>query len=140
MGNIISVVAVLLSQRLKKPVDKIKPRMIRFPFVPVFWIISKAIRLCKFHFSSAMASRNPPMNKKMVESAYDRHTSFNGAMPNNGNKMIGNSATTGIGSASMIHQPIIKMATDKTILAFGSNANGLNKNNSKAKTKPAGSA
>ena len=125
MGYIIIVVAVLLNQRLKNPVDMMKPNIILFPLVPVFLMRFRAIRLCNFHFSIAIPIKNPPINKKMMESAYDLVTSLMGLISKSGNKMIGNNATTARGSASKIHQLIINDAMAKTILALGKSARGF---------------
>ena len=66
MGNIIMVVAVLLSHIEIRPVARIKPRMILFPLVPVILTIFKAIRLCKLHFSIARPIIKPPMKRKIT--------------------------------------------------------------------------
>ena len=60
MGNIIMVVAVLLSHILKNPVEIINPRITLLPLVPVIFIIFNAIRLCKFHFSIARLRKIHP--------------------------------------------------------------------------------
>ena len=50
------------------------------------------------------------------------------AIFNSGNKTSGNKATTGIGIASLIHSPIIKAPTARTLLAAASTWKGFTKN------------
>jgi hypothetical protein len=66
IGNIIMVVAVLLSHMLIKPVEKIKPSNILLPPVPVKRMIFNAILLCRFHFSIPSPIMNPPINRKIT--------------------------------------------------------------------------
>jgi len=125
MGYIIIVVAVLLSHILNNPVARINPSIILLPLVPVMFTIVSAIRLCRFHFSIASPIINPPINKKMTESAYFAVVSLIPAIPINGKSTMGMSATAGIGIASPIHHVIINAATAKTFLPFASRENGL---------------
>ena len=66
IGNIIMVVAVLLSHMLNKPDANINPSTILSPLVPVIRIMLSAMRRCKFHFSMARPIINPPINKKIT--------------------------------------------------------------------------
>ena len=116
IGNIIMVVAVLLSHMLRSPVAKINPRMIRLPLVPVILTIFKAILLCKFHFSMARPSMNPPIKRKIILSAYGAAVASIVAMFINGKKMIGSKATTGMGSPPLTHRLIIRVAIDNTFI------------------------
>ena len=61
MGSIITAVAVFDIHMERNAVATIKPKMILETLVPIILIIFNAIRLCKFHFSIAMASIKPPM-------------------------------------------------------------------------------
>jgi len=63
MGNIIIVVAVLLSHILRKPEAIINPSIILFPLVPHRVRIAKAIRLCKPHFSIASPKKTAHKEK-----------------------------------------------------------------------------
>ncbi|CAI8256730.1 MAG: Uncharacterised protein [Flavobacteriaceae bacterium] len=65
IGSIITEVAVLEIHIDKKAVANIKPNTIRWMLVPTALIMDKAMRLCKFHFSRAIAIINPPIYKKM---------------------------------------------------------------------------
>ena len=67
MAIIITAVAVLLIHMLNKAVASIKPNIIPRASVPVSLIMFKAMRLCRFHFSMAMAMIKPPINKNMGE-------------------------------------------------------------------------
>src|SRR6187200_3122825 len=137
IGNIIMVVAVLLSHMLSKPVDKIKPSTILSPLVPVSLIMFNAILRCKFHFSIASPSINPPINKKITGFAYGAAASSIEAILNKGKKMSGMSATTGIGNASVIHQAIIRPPTANTFEAACPTWKGSTKYKIKATTNPA---
>jgi hypothetical protein len=66
MGNIIKVVAVFEIHMDKKAVATIKPKIIEGIFVPINKIMFKAILLCKFHFSMAIAIKNPPMYNNTI--------------------------------------------------------------------------
>ena len=66
IGNITTVVAVLLIHILNNAVANIKPRITRFGLVPVSLMIFRAILLCSFTFSNANAMTNPPKNKKTI--------------------------------------------------------------------------
>jgi hypothetical protein len=125
IGSIIMVVAVLLSHMLIKPVEKINPSNILLPPVPVKRMIFNAILLCRFHFSIPSPIMNPPMKRKITSFEYELATSENLEMPNNGKITKGNSATTGIGIASVIHHTIIIAATASTLDGMGANASGL---------------
>jgi hypothetical protein len=125
IGNIIMVVAVLLSHMLIKPVEKINPSNILLPPVPVKRMIFNAILLCRFHFSMPSPIMNPPMKRKITSFEYEIATSENLEMPSKGNITNGNNATTGIGIASVIHHTIIIAATARTLHGVGANASGL---------------
>ena len=136
MGYIIIVVAVLLSHILIKPVESMKPKMIRFPPVPVNFTIDNAIRLCKCHFSIASPIMKPPIKRKITSFAYGAAASPILETPINGNNTNGMIATTGIGMASEIHHEIINMAIAKTLLAAGSNESGFKSNIKQNKMGP----
>jgi hypothetical protein len=65
------------------------------------------------------------MKRKITSFEYELATSENLEMPNNGKITKGNSATTGIGIASVIHHTIIIAATASTLDGMGANASGL---------------
>ena len=60
IGNIITAVALLEIHIDINAVAIIKPSIIFTILVPIILIIFNAIRLCKFHFSIAIAIINPP--------------------------------------------------------------------------------
>ena len=60
IGNIITAVALLEIHIDINAVAIIKPSIIFTILVPIKLIIFKAILLCKFHFSIAIAIINPP--------------------------------------------------------------------------------
>ena len=66
MGTIIMAVAVLEIHIERKAVANIKPSKMRAGLVPVIMRIRKAIRLCKFHFCMASATRKPPIKRKIT--------------------------------------------------------------------------
>ena len=66
MGNITTVLAVLLIHMLIKAVASIKPNTTFSGVVPVNFTIFKAILLCRFTFSKAKASTKPPKNKNII--------------------------------------------------------------------------
>lgn len=119
IGNIITVVAVLLIHMLMKAVVIMNPRMIPLGLVPVLLIKFSAIRLCRLCLSMPKPSIKPPMNRKMILLAYGAVASSILATPANGNSTIGSKAVTGIGAASVIHQVIIHKAIPITLHASG---------------------
>ena len=66
MGNITTVLAVLLIHILINAVAIINPRTTLLGVVPVIFIMVSAILLCRFTFSKAKAKINPPKNKKII--------------------------------------------------------------------------
>jgi hypothetical protein len=66
IGNIIMVVAVLEIHMDKKKLATINPARMLAGLTPVILKIFKAILRCRFHFSIASATRNPPKNKNMT--------------------------------------------------------------------------
>ncbi len=66
MGNITTVLAVLLIHILIKAVAIIKPSITLLGDVPVSFIIVKAMRLWRFTFSKAKANTKPPKNKNTI--------------------------------------------------------------------------
>jgi len=57
-------------------------------------------------------------------------------MPINGKRTNGSKATTGMGSASVIHQPIMRNAIANTFDGSGSMPKGLNANIKRSKKMP----
>ena len=66
MGNITTVLAVLLIHILINAVAIINPRTTLLGVVPVIFIMVSAILLCRLTFSKAKAKINPPKNKKII--------------------------------------------------------------------------
>ena len=62
-GKIITAVAVFEIHIERNAVAIIKPNIIFDFFVPTILMMFKAILLCNFHFSMAIAKINPPINK-----------------------------------------------------------------------------
>ena len=137
MGNIIMVVAVLLSHILIRPVARMNPKTIRSPLVPVSRIIFNAMRRCRFHFSIASPNMNPPKKRNITGLAYEAAASSNRVILSKGKKISGNNATTGIGNASVTHQVIINPATAKTLQALLSTEKGLTNQRNNATAIPA---
>ena len=125
IGNIIIVVAVLLSHILIKPVARINPNMILLPLVPVRRTILSAILLCRFHFSIARPNRKPPRKRKITGLAKDEAVASSGAILNKGKSTNGNKATTGIGRDSVTHKVIMSTAIAITLFPARGTSNGL---------------
>ena len=66
MGNITTVLAVLLIHMLKVAVAIIKPKITLLGVVPVSLMMLSAIRRCRLTFSSAKAMTKPPKNRKTM--------------------------------------------------------------------------
>ncbi len=66
IGSIIMAVAVFDIHMDKKAAANIKPNKIMIGLLPVRDRIFRAMRLCRFHFSSARAMMNPPIYRKMM--------------------------------------------------------------------------
>ena len=66
IGSIITAVAVLDTHMDRKPVATMNPATIWEGLVPMTFTVSSAMRRCRFHRCMARASRNPPMNRKMM--------------------------------------------------------------------------
>lgn len=77
--------------------------MMRCMFVPIALIMDKAMRLCKFHFSIAMAIMKPPKYKKTNLCPYEAVVSLKDKPPEMGKSTIGKRAAVAIGTASVIH-------------------------------------
>src|SRR5690606_15133838 len=103
IGNIITDVAVLLIHMLKNAVATIKPKMIFLISEPIKLMIFNAIRLCKFHFSIAMAMINPPMYKNTYLCPKALVVVFRSIPLVSGNSTMGNNAVTAMGVACVMH-------------------------------------
>ena len=77
-------------------------------------MIFNAIRLCKFHFSMAIAKINPPIKRYIYLLPYEAVVSFRDKPPLIGKRTIGKSAVAAIGNASVIHQIATQTADAKT--------------------------
>jgi hypothetical protein len=109
MGSIINAVAVLLIHKLNKADAKRKPSISRCGDTPTPLTIDSAIRLCKPHRSSAVASINPPKNKNMTGLAYGEVDWATVPIPNKGKRITGINAVADIGIASVIHHIAIRV-------------------------------
>ena len=112
----------------KNAVAIINPRMILVTSVPTSLMIVSAIRLCRFHFSIAIAKINPPINKKMYLCPYAAVVFDKASAPLKGNRTIGKSAVTAMGKASVIHQIAIQLAEAKTAHPSTESPSGRNRN------------
>ena len=63
MGSIMMAVAVLLTHMLMKPVANMKPAICILGQEPTLLRMSRAMRLCRLHFSMARPSRKPPKKR-----------------------------------------------------------------------------
>ena len=66
MGSIITAVAVLETHMLRNAVASMNPATIWAGLVPITRTVRRAILRCRFQRCMASASRNPPMNRKMM--------------------------------------------------------------------------
>ena len=108
IGTIIAAVAVLLTQAEMKEVANNNPKMICWGFVPTNRIVSKAILRSRCQRAIPAAIKNPPKNRKIVPLAYSFKVSEEPMTPNIGNKTMGKSEVTAIGTASVNHQMAIQ--------------------------------
>jgi len=112
----------------KNEVAIINPKIILVTLVPTILIIVSAIRLCRFHFSMAIAKMKPPRNKKMNLCPYAAVVFDRSKPPLKGNRTIGKSAVTAMGKASVIHQIAIQLAEAKTAHPSTESPSGRNRN------------
>ena len=120
----------------------------------------KAMRRCRFHFSTATAIMKPPMNSRMTQSMYwsatlgkmmsispgntpsasstrlPAGTSRPRMIPSKGYSTMGNSAVAASGIASVIHQIAISRMTASIRVTAG--LPGSRSTNSKVSAKTAG--
>ena len=128
MGNIITEVAVFEIHMDIKAVAIINPNTIFLMSVPIVLMICKAMRLCKFHFSMAIANINPPIYRKIYLCPKAAVVVDNASPPVSGKRIIGSRAVTLIGTTSKTHHIAIHRVTASTAFAAGVNpVNGLNK-------------
>ena len=130
IGSIITVVAVLLSHILRNPVEIINPKIILLGVLPVSLIIFKAILLCEPIFSIAVAKMNPPKKRKITGLPYGEEAFLTSEMPKSGKKRMGKRAVTKMGTASVIHQIIMKKDKASVLEAIGETSKGLKINKS----------
>ena len=119
IGSIITAVAVFEIHIDRKAPENINPNKIEFAVPPNIEIIFRAIRLCNPQFSMAIASINPPINRKITEFIYDPEISEPDKTPSSGKKTNGTNDVAAIGKASVIHQIAIRTATAATLPTFG---------------------
>lgn len=65
IGSIITVVAVLLTHMLRKPVASMKPPTMRTGDVPTARTVTSAMRRCRPQRCIASAIMKPPMNRRI---------------------------------------------------------------------------
>jgi len=85
-------------------------------FVPKNKIILSAILLCKFQDSIAIAIKNPPRNKNIIELIYESEIFDADKIPDKGKTTNGIKEVTYKGIASVIHQKAIRIATAAVIV------------------------
>jgi len=127
IGNIITAVAVFEIHIERNVAENINPNKIEFAVPPNIEIILRAIRLCNPQFSIAIASINPPINRKITEFMYEPEISEPDKTPRSGKKTNGTKDVAAIGKASVIHQIAIRTATAATLPTFGFSGSGLKK-------------
>ena len=66
IGTIMTAVAVFDTHIDRKAAATMKPRTNRAGPPPTRWMMSRAIRRCRFHFCMVRAIMNPPMKSTMV--------------------------------------------------------------------------
>ena len=140
IGIIINAVEVFDNHMERKPVASMNPKTSRWGCPPITRKIFKAIRLCRFHFSTAVAIIKPPRNSKIIQSIYwpatfgktisrsegikplriltvsksiwfAAGTRRPRMMPSSGNRTMGSSAVAESGIASVIHHIAISNIT-----------------------------
>lgn len=84
IGNIITAVAVFEIHIERNVAENINPNKIEFAVPPNIEIILRAIRLCNPQFSIAIASINPPINRKITEFMYEPEISEPDKTPRSG--------------------------------------------------------
>ena len=117
----------------RNPVAIIKPNNILAVLAPIYLIIVKATRVCKFHLSIAIARMKPPKNKKIISLPYSDDTASGDNTWPIGNKISGKKLVAAIGIASVIHQIAIHTVIANTKTPFSGKAGGWKKINIKAK-------
>lgn len=114
IGNIMSIVAVLLIHILRTAVVNIKPSTsLRGLPLPVNRSMYMANRLCKLALSNAFDNIKAAISKIMTWLPNDDAASLCDSTPNKGNNAKGKREVAGIGSASVTH----KMATNSVMAA-----------------------
>jgi hypothetical protein len=86
---------------------------------PKIKIIFKAILLWRFHSSIAMAIRNPPRKRKIMEFIYEDAISSVDKIPVSGKKIIGINEVAASGIASVIQSTAISAAIADIVLICG---------------------
>ncbi len=119
MGIIIMVVAVLDNHIERNPVAIMNPNTRREGFPPISFSMRNAMRLCRFHCSTAIAIRKPPRNRKISQLMYSFATSSVFISPRRGNNATGRRAVAGMGMASVTHQVAISTATAAIVVTCG---------------------
>jgi hypothetical protein len=86
---------------------------------PKIRIILRAILLCRFHSSIAIAIRNPPRKRNMIELIYDDAISSVDKIPVKGKKIIGINEVAARGIASVIQSTAINSAIADIVFICG---------------------
>jgi hypothetical protein len=124
MGIITMAVDVFDIQADKKAVATMKPAMIRLGPMPMVCTTNRAMRLCRSHFSMAMAMKKPPYMRNTIWCPYCAVTSPTFIAPNAGKTTMGSSAVAEMGITSLIHHTAIQMVTPATTVATGDRVSG----------------
>ncbi len=111
IGTIIIVVAVLDIHMDRNAVATMNPNRMLRGLMPNQSRIRSAIRLWRFQRCIARATKNPPMNRKIMWLKYTGATTFPFMIPSAGNNTTGSNVVTANGIASVIHHTAISSAT-----------------------------
>ena len=101
-----------------------KPNNILLVLAPIYLIIVKATRVCKFHLSIAIARIKPPKNKKIISLPYSEETCSGESTCPKGKSMSGKKLVAAIGIASVIHQIAIHTVIPKTYIPLKGSSTG----------------
>ena len=135
MGNIMSVVAVLLIHMLNSAVASIKPKRVRRGPPPKAPRRRRANLRCKPCRSRAKASTNPPRNSQMKREPNGAAEADNSSTPKVGNNTKGRRLVAPIETAPLSHHHSIHQAVPASAASLTSPPVGSTNN---ATTKPMG--
>jgi len=119
IGSNIRAVAVFEIHIDRKAPETKNPIIIEVGLPPNNVIIFRATLLCKEHSSIAIAIRNPPRKRKIIEFIYEDAISSDDKMPVIGKNIKGIREVAANGIASVIHNIAIKTVMAAIILICG---------------------